>query len=494
MHVEAPSNQQSNRFIGAMACVNPARYLMLGVIGLLAGCASWVELPERQLQAPEPPDYWLSRVEHIEGQPQGWLQRLQAPKLAELVDQALQQNPQLQNTRALLAEAEAQARIAGAERQPTLTAGAQAGRSGTGSNDSNQFSATLTFGWELDLWNKLSDSARAAEIDRQALLQDYRSARLSLAAAVAKAWFNSVEAGQQVELSRQLVSVLADRLEVLEEGYQAGLVAALDIHLARANLAAERSRLSTRQQALGSAVRQLELLMGRYPANQQALTPDLPPLPETIPAGVPSELLQRRYDIRAAQLRVQGAWARLDRSHKDRFPSFSLTGSYGSSSDQLDRLLRGDSLVWSLLGGLSQPLLDGGRLEALEARALAQAQQREALYRDTVLNAFDEVETALQQERQLTRVVEQSQISVVEYQLAEQLAAEQYQAGLVQYITLLEAQRSAFEARSSYTQALNQQLQNRIDLYLALGGDFERSVPEAELAVGTELTSLQGSP
>ncbi|WP_165840075.1 efflux transporter outer membrane subunit [Motiliproteus coralliicola] len=466
----------------------------MALLGLLAGCSSWVELPDRELQAPNPPEQWLSRIERLEGQPQGWLQRLQAPKLAELVEQALQQNPQLQNTRALLAEAEAQARIAGAERQPSLSAGAEAGRSGTGSNDRSQFSATLTFGWELDLWNKLSDSARAAEIDRQALLQDYRSARLSLAAGVAKAWFNSVEAGQQVGLSQQLVSVLADRLDVLEEGYQAGLVAALDIHLARANLAAERSRLSTRQQNLGSSVRQLELLLGRYPANRQALAQQLPPLPETIPAGLPSELLQRRFDIRAAELRVQSSWARLDRRHKDRFPSFSLTGSYGRSSDQLDQLLRGESLVWSLLGGLSQPLLDGGRLEALEAQALAQAQQREALYRDTVLKAFDEVETALQQERQLTRFVEQSQISVVEFQLAEQLAAEQYRAGLVQYITLLEAQRSAFEARSSYTQALNQQLQNRIDLYLALGGDFETSTAEVELAVENELTSLQGTP
>lgn len=469
--------------------------LVLGIVALLlGGCTNLAVLPERSLQVTQPPEQWLSRVERLEGQPQGWLQRFDAPKLAELVEQALQQNPQLQNTRALLSEAEAQARVAGAERQPTLSAGVQAGRSGNGSNDSNQFSATLTFGWELDLWNKLSDSARAAEIDRQALLQDYRSARLSLAAAVSKSWFNGVEASQQLELSRQLVAVLADRLEVLEEGYQAGLVAALDIHLARANLAAERSRLSTRQQTLGSAVRQLELLLGRYPANRQVLALELPALPEAIPAGVPSELLQRRYDIRAAELRVQSAWARLERSHKDRFPSFTLTGTYGSSSDQLDRLLRGDSLVWSLLGGLSQPLLDGGRLEALEERALAQAQQREALYRDAVLKAFDEVETALQQERQLTRVVEQSKISVIEYQLAEQLAAEQYQAGLVQYITLLEAQRSAFEARSSYTQALNQQLQNRIDLYLALGGDFETPKPEIELAADTELTSLRGTP
>ncbi len=138
----------------------------------------------------------------------------------------------------------------------------------------------------------------------------------------------------------------------------------------------------------------------------------------------------------------------------------------------MDKLLRGDSLVWSLLGGVAQPLLEGGRLEALEARSLAQAQQREASYRDTVLRAFSEVEEALQQEQQLLRFVTALEVSVTESDLAEVLAAEQYRSGLVEYITLLEAQRRAFDARSTFIQGRNQQLQNRIDLYLALGGDF----------------------
>jgi multidrug efflux system outer membrane protein len=453
---------------------------------LLSGCVSLGSLtpgasPARELPVSGAPDQWqmaggtLRRVD-AEPSPQRWLQLLNDPLLEQLVDEALEANPSLQRVRALLAEGRAQAIIAGADQQPEISANAQAGRNRRGSQDSTSLSLGLNLGWQLDLWNKLSDSARAAEIDRQALLQDYQAARLSLAATISKNWFAAIESMQQLRLSQSLVEVLSARLEVLEEGYRSGLVAALDIHLARANLATEISRLATREQTLGTRVRALELLLGRYPANQQSVAATLPVLPEPIPAGLPSELLTRRFDIRAAQLRVESAWARLSRSHKDRFPSFSLTASLGSSSDQLDKLLRGDSLVWSLLGGVAQPLMNGGRLEAQEARALAQAQQREAGYRDTVLKAFAEVEEALQQEQQFQRLVGALEVSVSESDLAEVLAAEQYRSGLVEYTTLLEAQRRAFDARSGFIQARNQQLQNRMDLYLALGGDFMQDV------------------
>lgn len=450
---------------------------------LLTGCAGLQQAPERVLPEMLAPEQWQSAASGATRVlPQSWLQRLDDPLLKHLVAESMKANPQLQRTKALVAEGDAQAIVAGAEQQPNLNASLQAGRSDSGVVISDQFSLGLNFGWELDLWNKLSDSARAAEIDRQALWRDYQSARLSLAANVTKGWFIGVEANQQLQLSQNLVRVLADRLEVLEEGYRAGIVAALDIHLARANLAGERSRVATRQQTLGRAVRNLELLLGRYPANRLTIADQLPVLPESIPAGLPSELLARRYDIRAAALRTESAWARLSRSHKDRFPSFSLTGSLGARSSEYDQLLQGSAVVWSLLAGVAQPLLDGNRLEALEAKSLAQAQQREAVYRDTVLQAFAEVEEALQQEQQLLRLVEQLELSVSESDQAEVLAAEQYRAGLVEYITLLESQRRAFDARSTYIQARNQQLQNRIDLYLALGGDFLIGPHEAAVA------------
>ena len=459
---------------------------------LLSGCSSWVQTPVRELPASPSPESWASAdAAKQSSAPQSWLRRLEDPLLETLVDEALTANPQLQQAQALLDQGTAQAIVAGAEQQPNLNASIQAGRSDRGVAISNEYNLGLSFGWELDLWDKLSDSARAAEINRQALAQDYSAARLSLAARVAKGWFAAVEANQQRQLSEHLVRVLASRLEVLEEGYRSGIVAALDIHLARANLAAERSRLSTRQQNLGNSVRNLELLLGRYPSNHLDIGEQLPALPKSIPAGLPSELLTRRYDIRAAQLRVESSWATLARSHKDRFPSFNLTATLGTSSNEFDQLLQGNSIVWSLLGGVTQPLLDGDRLEALEAQSLAQAQQREASYRDTVLQAFFEVEEALQQEHQLRRFVHQLQVSVVESDQAETLAAEQYRSGLVEYITLLESQRRAFDARSTFIQARNQQLQNRIDLYLALGGDF---IAETDSELSPELLSQELAP
>ncbi len=451
-------------------------YAVAGWVVLLSGCATALQSPVVDAPAWQPPGAWQQVAEPGKLSDQGWLRDFNDPQLNALVTEAILNNPELQLTRARLAAGVSQATIAGAPRLPELDAEFGAGRarrSADGSHSiSNSVDAGLSFSWEADLWSKLSDSARAAVLDAEALAEDLRAARLSLAANTAKAWFNAVEATMQRDLSQNLVDNLEANLEVLEEGYRAGLFDALDIHLARANLAAEQGRLATRQRTLGDAVRDLERRLGRYPASALPVAAALPSLPPPVPAGLPSTLLQRRADIRAADSRFSSALARLSRAHKDRFPSLRLTAEYGISSNDLAELLRGDSLVWSALVSLTQPLFDGGRLRALEQQRVAEAQQARASYLGTLLTAFAEVESALQQEQQLLRQVKALRLSTVESDFAESLAFEQYRAGLVDYITVLEAQRRAFTARSSYSESRNQQLQNRLNLYLALGGEF----------------------
>lgn len=457
---------------------------MKGVYGIglllatLAGCAS-IETPVVERPVPPSAPAWQQSGEPGAFAAAGWLDDFDDARLVQLVEEGVAGNPALAQARARLAEGAAGVAVAGAPLKPTLDADLSAGRSRRASGGShslgNSFSAGLSLAWEADLWDKLSDSARAAVSDWQALAQDYRAARFSLAANIAKGWYDLTEAELQLRLSRQLVDNLASNLDVLEKGYRAGLFDALDIYLARANLATERSRLADRRQAQGEARRRLELFLGRYPAGKLAAAETLPPLPAAVPAGLPSRLLERRPDIRAAALRLERDGLTLARSHKNRFPSLRLTAELGSSSDALEDLLKGSSLVWSVLGGLSQPLLDGERLEALEAQARARAEQTRADYIDTVLAAFAEVEGALQQEQQLRLSVTALAESRAESERAETLAFEQYRAGLVDYITVLEAQRRAFNARSAYLEARNRQLQNRINLYLALGGDYTQT-------------------
>ncbi len=442
-------------------------------VWLLTGCPAEIKPPLVELPVVESPESWRQLSLPGSLADQGWLSHFASEPLRQLVAEALAANPDLQNSRALLAAALARQTVEGAPLSPTLDAELGAGRSKSSSGSiSDSFAAGLSASWEADLWRKLSDRARAAALDAEAQAEVLSAARLSLAARVSQAWFSAVEAELQLGLSRDLVENLEASLAVLEEGYNAGIVDALDIHLARANLESERARLATRVQTRADNVRVLELQLGRYPAEQLKLARELPALPAPVPAGLPSELLQRRYDIRAADRRFRGAVARVSAAHKDRFPSLRLTADYGISSDDLGDLLSGKNLAWSALVSLTAPLFDGGRRQGLEALAVAEAEQAAAGYLQTLLTAFSEVESTLQQEQQLIATTAALQLSSEQSDYAESLAFEQYRSGLVDYITVLEAQRRAFAARSSYLEARNRQLQNRISLYLALGGDF----------------------
>ncbi|MEH6625278.1 MAG: efflux transporter outer membrane subunit [Motiliproteus sp.] len=454
-----------------------AKWAVLFSAILLGGCV-FTSAKKPLVDAPEvnTPENWQQLSNPADLSDQGWLQDFADASLKQLIAEAISHNPDLQSTRARLLAGLAEAEVAGADLKPQVDAELGASRSRRSSNGRHSISdnvdGRLAFSWELDLWNKLSDSQQGAALAAGALRQDLTAARLSLAANTAKAWFTGVEASIQLRLSEELVANLEKNLGVLEEGYGSGIIDALDIHLARANLAAEQGRLAVRKQAVGDSSRDLELLLGRYPAGQVNSATELPSLPAPVPAGLPSALLERRPDIRAAALRFDRSLALLSRAHKDRFPSLRLSGDVGINSDNLADFLKGNSLIWTALASLTQPLFDGGRLEALEKRTVAEAEEARAKYLSVVLQAFSEVESALQQEQQLLLEVAALNLASEQSDFAESLAFEQYLSGLVDYITVLEAQRRAFNARSTYLNSRNLLLQNRINLYLALGGDF----------------------
>jgi outer membrane protein TolC len=189
-----------------------------------------------------------------------------------------------------------------------------------------------------------------------------------------------------------------------------------------------------------------------------------------VPAGLPSELLSRRPDIRAAAGRVMAADARLMESRRSLLPAINLTGNYGRASSELDDLLDNSFDVWSLVGGLTAPLFQGGRLRANVDRTRAALEERLAVYRETVLTAFREVESALAGEGYLRDQLAALRTSAEESNGARQLAEERYERGLVDIITVLESQRRAFTSNSAVITAENLLLQNRLSLYLSLGG------------------------
>lgn len=409
-----------------------------------------------------------------------WLLDFEDENLIAVVQQALANNLDLNASAIRLQSAYAQTLANNAARKLKLNHSLDGSRSRRnlviGQDIDRDYSNSFGFGfdlsWELDLWRKLKSSQQASLLNYQSAHQLHHHAQLSLAANVAKTWYGVTEAQLQQRLIQQRIINLTDNLEALEDGYLAGLNDALDIYLARADLQREHARLANQQISLQQQKRNLELLINHYPGAELESAATLPTPNTAIPVGLPSQLISRRPDIIAAQLDLEASELNAKVAHLDRFPALRLTGNLGTRSEELEDLLSGDFIVSSLFASVVTPLLDGGKLKAAEQIAYNAVQEAEIFYQNTVLNAFKEVESALSNERLLQQQYQATKQSALQFTQAEVLAFERYQAGLVNYITVLESQRRAFDALSSEIQLRNIIIQNRIDLYLALGGGF----------------------
>ena len=442
----------------------------------LVACAT--DLPTQpDIQAPVTvPDAWTSGDD---GQVMPWILDVQDPKLRSLIKAALEQNFDLQAVIARVDAARARARITGADRLPQLDLefrGSRTKREEVGQsaldNPTTSLRLSLELAWELDVWGRLRAATRAAIADYQAAESDLAAARLSLAANIARAWFNAVEADQQVMLAGNTLRSFQNSLRIIEQRFQRGIGTALDVRLARGNVATGEANLYLNQRERDEAIRVLKVLLGTYPDAEIQLANRLPAITSRVPAGLPSELLLRRPDLNAQQWRVLAASELVKSAEKRLLPRFVLTGSGGEASSSLTDLLDWDRLIWSLVGNITQPIFQGGRIRA--NIDLARASEREilALYAQTVLVAFNEVETSLAAENFLAKQERALATSVQEEKAALLIAQQQYESGLVGIITLLETQRRAFNAESAWLFTLNQKLQNRINLHLALGGGF----------------------
>ncbi|MEX2579119.1 MAG: efflux transporter outer membrane subunit [Verrucomicrobiales bacterium] len=451
----------------------------------LAGCA-WNDLSVGNPGAlvGELPERWTGGSQAIPGAAAtGWLDDFGNPKLRDLVDEAVESNYDLSASIARVFQARERAEIAGADRLPTLDAGLRTSRSQNlrGASfqtvRSNSFNFSLDFAWEVDLWGRIKN-LRDAEIDRfRAEANFYESSRLSLAANVAKTAFEIVESRQQIALARRTLASLRTNLEILDAKLEAGDAddrTPLDISLSRADIARAQSNILVEQRQLDASKRTLETLLGRYPSGTVEAISSLPQISRNVPAGLPSELLLRRPDLLASESQVDAALKELVASRKALLPSIAITASGGTATtEDFGDLFNIQNLVWNIGQNLTQPLYRGGRLRA-EVR-LDEHERKELVstYADTALEAFREVETALAAERYLVGQVEALSTAVEEARRAEDLSLSQYEEGLVEILTLLESQRRAFESESALLAVKLQLLSNRVDLYLALGGDFD---------------------
>ena len=399
--------------------------------------------------------------------------------MVSLVGEAQRANPSLQASAARVDQAAALAKVAGAERFPGIGAGSQAGRQkqnflGQTSTDNN-FGVSLQAAWEVDLWGKVKDGAEAAIADAEAQAQADRVLRSSLAAQVSKAWLAVAESNEQVALAEQAVKSREESSTLVRERFERAIAedggSAAQVRLSETELATAKADLERRRGERERALRQLELLLGRYPSGAVSGAARLPKLPPAPPAGLPSELLLRRPDILQSERRLAAAGRRSDQAVKARYPSINLTGSLGTTTDQLEKILSSSSGVWALGGSLTQPIFQGGRIQGGIQQADAAEREAVANLQRVVLDAFGEVEQSLvteiylrRQESEIARAVELSKD-------ASARAGEEFRNGTGGVLTFLAAQNREIEASSSLVSVRRLLLDNRVNLHLALGGD-----------------------
>jgi len=491
----------------------PARRSIPALVLSLAalGCAS--APPVRHVVPPQSvPGHWLSgpavaleQPQHSPSEATAWWSDLADEQSAVLVEACLRDNHDLHAVAARVRAASAQARMVGAPQWPHVLAGGDAMRSrrnfigfpvagaagaaggGVATATTSVYGASLSASWEADLWGRLRDGQRAALADVAAAEADLAGFRLSLSAQVLRTYFAAVEARRQLELAESTVATSRLSERQIEVRYERGLRPALDLRLARSNRAASEAVQAQRHLALDGIQRQLELLVGRYPAASLELAQDLPSVPRPVPPGLPAQLVARRPDLAAAERRLAATGARVGEARKSLYPRLSLTASGGRSSDALDRLLDGDYSVWTLVANLSAPLFQGGRLRAGVDLAEAAREVALAQYAGQALIAYGEVERALMAENLLADQEAALAETAREAAAALVLAQTRYNTGLTDLITVLDAQRREFLANSQLLSARRQRLEARINLHVALGGDFAGAAGESAAGpVGSE--------
>jgi multidrug efflux system outer membrane protein len=459
---------------------------LLGVLGLITSLTSCQPggAPSTQTTIDVPSAWKASANTQSSRISTGWVKDFNDPRLRKLVGEAMTNNPNLLATAERLKAARAGVVRARANRIPSASTSASGSRSrinrdaaGGTRNYSTNNNVNVGASWEIDLWGRLRRLHTASQADYDATVADFRATRLSLAANTASLWYNLISAANQVTLAGNTLASYSKVEKIIRRNYKAGTARALDLQLSRNNVYGAERTLRSRLRRRDDARRNLEIILGRYPSGKITAPTSLPNIRKAVPTGIPADLINRRPDLVIARKRLEASFHRAHASQKDLLPSLRLTGSTGTRSSDLGNLIDPGFLASSITASISQSLFEGGSLRE-DARA-AVARNKAAIhdFSTVALSAFREVESALASENWLKEQENYLEKELEQAALAERQAGRDYAEGIegVDILDLLETQRRASNARSSLIELQNQRIQNRINLHLALGGDFATS-------------------
>jgi NodT family efflux transporter outer membrane factor (OMF) lipoprotein len=457
-----------------MLCYFYSSLILFSALLTLSGCS--VHTSKVAESAMEMPPAFSLGTKAPSAPAEDWWKKFQDPELNGLMEEAFRSNLDIAQAYERLQQSMTSVRIVNSSRGINLNiegSGGRARRPGiNGASTDDTYSLSAAASYEIDLWGKLKSRTEAARYDALASEQDLTALYISISAQLADLYYLAVEQRDQLSLTDQTIASFQDTLERVERRYRAGLVPAIDFYQSQQNLSSAKAQRPVFESRLAVTLNAISILVGRFPDRTIGGTEkDLSSGPD-FHAGLPSQLLANRPDIRSAYLRIKASDERIAAAIADRFPSFNLVGSYGGSSNEVSSILDSPNIFWNILLQAAQPVLDGERRKAEVDRTESVFRENLASYHKTVLNAFKDVEDALvkirtskERIRMLNKTVSASDSSL-------RLALDRYMQGLTDYLPVLTEQVRNATAKSNLIAARRQLISERIQLARAIGGNW----------------------
>ena len=419
--------------------------------------------------------------------PVDWWRLYHDAELEQLVATALESNQNLRQAVARLDQSRALARAAASFLLPTITADPSFTRQRFSANRAsvitgqtigkstviNTWQIPFDLTYEIDVWGRVRRSAEASNALATASADDLAVVRLTVATDVATFYYTVRALDAQEQILQQTVTSYAEQVRLVSAELKNGLVSPVDLYQAQAQFEATRAQLRDVQRARADEEHALAVLCGRpAPSFAVAANPLLEAAPPTVPVGLPGQLLTRRPDVAEAEQNIVSFNAQVGVATAEFYPTFTLTGSAGFESASFDHLLDWKSKVASITPSISAPIFEGGRLEDNLAAVKAQYQQAVAAYLNQVLTAYSDVEDALTDLHALTDEVVRMRAAVAASQDYVKIARVQYKQGLVNYLIVIDAERTLLANQLTLSQDINLQMSASIHLIKALGGGW----------------------
>lgn len=415
-----------------------------------------------------------------------WFEVFKDEELQKLVRTAMQQNYDLRAAVARINAERANLGLARSNQFPQFEAGAELnasrvsrnGQPVTGSGGRNRTFGSvmlnlLTF--EIDIWGRLRQETKAARAELRASEEDRKAVMTTVVGDVATGYFSLLELDSELDIGKRTLATREDSLRLIKLRQQGGLATMLDVRQAEELVYQASQTIPEIERLREQTENQISLLLGNNPgqiSRGQSLTEqqDLP----AVPAGLPSSLLERRPDIRAAEANLEAQHALIYAAKAAYFPRISLSGALGFQSNQLSNLFTGPSSAWSFVPQITQPIFTAGRLKSNVKFAKAQQELALAQYQQTIQTAFRDVSDALVQYRKVREIRTQQELLVTTLRDRSRLAYLRYEGGVDTLLNALDADRDLFNAELSLAQTRRNELLSLVQLYKALGGGWQQ--------------------